>query len=72
MWIWVSGTVPEDLDESRPLILDRSLADLKSNDQAEWPPSNTALSDLLVYKMIAAEMSHRERQDTKKSSVHVC
>ena len=62
----MSGTVPEDLDESRPLILDWT------KDQAKWPPSNTALSDLVVYKMIAAEVSHRERQDTEKSSVHLC
>ena len=62
MWIWVSGTVPEDLNESCPLVLDWSMADLKSKDQAKWPPSNTALSDLVVYKIIAAEVSHRSLQ----------
>ena len=55
----MSGTVPEDLNESRPLVLDWSMADLKSKDQAKWPPSNTALSDLVVYKITAAEVSHR-------------
>ena len=58
----VSGTVPEDLNGARPLALDWSLTDLKSKDQSKWPPSNTALSDLVVYNIIAAEVSYRERQ----------
>ena len=61
MWIWVSGAVPEDLNESRPVVLDWSTEDLKSKDQAKWPPSNTALSDLVVYKIISAGVSHRDR-----------
>ena len=35
MWIWVSGAVPENLGGARPLVVDWSLADLKSKDQRQ-------------------------------------
>ena len=52
--------VPEGLrvDES-PMILDWSADDLRSKNYAKWPPANALLSDLLVYKIIAAEISSR-------------
>ena len=35
MWIWVSGTVPEGLKCSRPVVLDWAMADLKSK-ETDW------------------------------------
>ena len=41
------------------MILDWSADDLRSKDYAKWPPANALLSDLLVYKIIGAEISSR-------------
>ena len=43
------------------MILDWSASDFRSKDSTKWPPVNALLSDLLVYKVIAAEISSTDR-----------
>ena len=45
-WIWVSGAVPDGLNDGRPLVLDWSSDDLKSKEEARLLPANALLSDL--------------------------
>lgn len=62
VWLWVSGAIPEGLQiEESPMILDWSAGGLRSKDSTRWPLVNALLSDLLIYKVIAAEISSRER-----------
>ena len=44
-----------------PNELSWNLDDLRSRDSVIWPPTNGILSDLLVCKIIAGEISSRER-----------
>lgn len=59
--MWVNGAVPEVLEMSCPIVLDWSMNDLTYKDQTKWPPSNAALSDLVAFKIIAGEVSLRDR-----------
>ena len=61
VWIWMAGTVAGRL-ATRPLVVDWSANDLTSRDEAKWPPENAALSDLVIYKIIAGgRISSRDR-----------
>ena len=42
-------------------MIDWAKEDLKARDESKWPPANAALSDLVIYKIITAEVSVRNR-----------
>lgn len=46
-----------------PMVLHWSADDLRSKDHAKWPPANALLSEVLVYKIVAAQISSQEKSE---------
>ena len=62
VYIWMQGPIPAELKETHtPLILDWSMSALESKDAKAWPPAEALLSELLMYKIVEAGISQRER-----------
>ena len=59
---WVQGLAPQDFaDPVTPLVLDWDRDLIDPEDDTTWPPANTHLSDLVIWKVITAKISVRER-----------
>ena len=60
-YIWVQGSVPPGDESVTPLVLDWNKNDIDPEDDTTWPPANTFLSDLVIWKVISSEISVRSR-----------
>lgn len=60
-WVWLQGSVNPSSEQDTPVVLDWDFNAIDSKDHTTWPPAETWLSDLVVYKILKAKVPQRAR-----------